>query len=258
MKKRTVQVQLYIFFWAIVIVSMNIAAIDDSQLLSLLNTNQPAAKTSAATPGMKPSLLQLLSVPKPTKATTPEKKLSLLTLLSTAKPADKKTPKKVSPGNDLDFLLQVVMSQQSNPLYQKAMKILQEEKLRRAYDEDMLSIHLFFLDYSSKVLQKYFVQTPARKPSSLTDLLQLVQSSTTPTVPSPFSKESTISLLDLITMQAPVVKSKSGTAVKHATSPLIDLLMDQDLVKATPALIVKSTPLRSQGNNLLSLLSPGT
>ena len=156
----------------------------------------------------------------------------------------------------LHSLLQNFMARQNNVDYKAALKILNDSKIRQAYQEALSSIQLEFLQYSSKILENYAKITVRPKPN----LLSLLKIPTTP-VPSSGTLQQP-SLLDLLQKQSasvtPVQKNNllqliSAPAqiipVKPTKSSLLSLLKNQAPSKAT-------APTPDSSNDLLQLLSP--
>ncbi len=68
------------------------------------------------------------------------------------------------------LILQSFLQQQSNPMYQKAMMILNNKQLLGAYQRALSSIQLFFVNYVAKNLQHFHVKSSAST-HSLTSFL---------------------------------------------------------------------------------------
>lgn len=70
-----------------------------------------------------------------------------------------------------------------NPNYQAAMKILNNSELEASYQDDLNSIHLFFFDYSNKVIKKYHrsdKDSPASDQQSVTSFLSSLHKQASP------------------------------------------------------------------------------
>jgi len=90
---------------------------------------------------------------------------------SVPKSSSLKTKKIFNQGNSL--LLEQFLSTQNNPLYQDALKILNDATLRSEYGNIMVSIQLFFLNYLTDTLSapKSNKAVPKQQDNTL-DLLQ--------------------------------------------------------------------------------------
>ena len=185
-----------------------------SNLLSLLNVKPSVPKQSPITVGVKSSPIGSGSSSTQTVAT---------------------------PGSSLEGLFASSMSKLENSDYQAALKILNDVALNLAYQRTVMNLQLFFLQYSTQVLQKYFVQAAkSEKIIPLTSLLQLSSASLT-------KSSDTHALSNLVALLQ--------TNASHATSSTIAHVVQTSLIR----LLQKATPVPAAQPvthaSLLSLLS---
>jgi len=112
-----------------------------------------SSKTIALEVAKKSSdLYSLLLSSSKTKAKHSTGEIGLFLEGMDSKPAPKKTAANISS-------LQNFLSEQSDPLYQSAMKILQNKQLQNSYRQALFSIKLFFSRYIEKHLQHFYVHS---------------------------------------------------------------------------------------------------
>jgi len=133
------------------------------------------------------------------------------------------------------LLLQQFLNKQNNPDYQAAMTILQNSALRSEYQNSMLSIQLFFLQYATQTLHTLSVaQIKKTKPT----LFSLLNSFSTTSGVKKSAASSLTSLLDNISSSLNNAASTKPSAKKMQQS--LKTLMQQLSTQAAAAPAVKS------------------
>jgi hypothetical protein len=177
-----------------------------------------------------PNLLSLLddNQPKTTTAVVLAKSTNLDSLLDAA---PKNSAKTAEPQQHINSLLESVLNKQSNPDLQAALHILSDAKIRDAYHEDLMYIQLFFLDYSTQILQNYSDQEiKNKKQTNLTEFLQKI----TPNSTKPHASNQLSDLVKLLQNQPQKELTEPETKIKIN---LVSLL--QNSPSSPPAVVEK-------------------
>lgn len=135
----------------------------------------------------------------------------------------------------LNSILENVLEIQNNPDYQAALKILSDSDIKAVFRQELMDIQLFFLEYSSQVLQPSI----NKKPTSLTDLLQNMNVGST-------AKTGSGQLSNLINL----LQSQSNTATVGVQKQKINL--EQFLNNS-----VSVAPVAKVSNDPINLLPSG-
>ena len=178
----------------------------------------------------------------PSAQSTQAKSAGPLNLSSLVTVVPAKSIKTNASVGQINSLVQNIEAQENNPDYQAALTILHDKQTKESYRQNLISIQLFFLDYSTQILQKYSVQAAKnQKPINLTQLMQQV----TP----PAAKSSGINQLsNLAELLQKQTVSKSTDGVTQKTIDFASLL-------SVPA--VQQNPATAKTVNLSNLLTPG-
>lgn len=176
------------------------------------------------------SLLQQMG----TSSSTPSTNSVTATTLTTASPGSSglsallstptASPVPVVVPDDLQAgLLQQFVTEQSNPLYAKAMDILNDTSLQEVYSNALLSIQLFFMQYATDDLNKLSQQSTAVSKPSLSSLLSAAMS----TSAAPSTSSGVVGLSSLLSSAQSAGQSSTTTPAQSSVNGLLQQLRAQ-------------------------------